>query len=175
MGQIFIVSGAISNLMTSWKVCTNEEYESLRKSRPCWKCTTWRFIRRKTKLDHHRLKTIVKRRIKHNLRSRNFEAKSGRIESNILVNNQREQRRVHKGQRECWQWQANGQCSKGDKCSFRHDGNKRAKATTPPAPAPEPSTQPQDVKNSAKSKSPRGRSPSGRISRLPCKHHLKGT
>ena len=109
------------------------------------------------------------------MRSRNFEAKSGRIESNILVNNQREQRRVHKGQGECWQWHANGQCSKGDRCSFQHDGNKRAKATTPPAPAREPSTQPQDVKNSTRSKCPRGRSPSGRISRLSCKHHLEGT
>ena len=46
----FIVNGAISNLMTSWKVCTNEEYEPLRKSRPCWKCTTWRFITKKRNL-----------------------------------------------------------------------------------------------------------------------------
>ena len=28
-----------------------------------------------------------------------------------------------------WQWEANGQCSKGDICSFRHDMNKRAKST----------------------------------------------
>ena len=35
-----------------------------------------------------------------------------------------------RGQRilgECWQWEANGQCSKGDNCSFRHDINKRGK------------------------------------------------
>ena len=101
MGQNFIVSGAISNLMTSWKVFTNEEYESLRKSRPCSKCTTWRFITKKTKLDHHRLKTIVKTCLEQNLRSRNFEARIGRIELNLLVKNQKEQRRVHKGQGEC--------------------------------------------------------------------------
>ena len=109
------------------------------------------------------------------MRSRNFEARSGRIESNILVKNQREQRRVHKGQGECWQWYANGQCSKGDRCSFQHDGNKRAKAKTPPDLAPEPSMQTQDVKNSARAKSPRGRSPSGKISRQLCKVHHKGS
>ena len=35
------------HLMTSWKHCTNEEYESLRNSRPYRNFTTWRFIRRK--------------------------------------------------------------------------------------------------------------------------------
>ena len=39
-----------SHLMTSWKDCTNWECESLRKSRPCWNCTIWRFIRRKPDL-----------------------------------------------------------------------------------------------------------------------------
>ena len=129
----------------------------------------------KAKLDHHRLKTMVKRSIEHELRSRNFEARHGRIESNILVKIQREQRRVHKGQGECWQWQANGQCTKGDQCSFRHDRNKRAKAATQPTPSPEHTTQAQGGKNLAISKSPRGRSPSGKISRQPCKEHLQGT
>ena len=35
-----------NHLMISWKDCTNKEYESLRNSRPCWNCITWRFIRR---------------------------------------------------------------------------------------------------------------------------------
>ena len=74
------------------------------------------------------------------MRSRNFEARNGRVESNKLVKNQRKQRRVHKGQGECWQWQAYGQCSKGDKCRLRHDEHKRAKSTTQPAPSPEHST-----------------------------------
>ena len=30
---------------------------------------------------------------------------------------------------DCWQWKANGRCSKGDNCSFRHDINKRVKST----------------------------------------------
>ena len=36
-----------SHLMTSWKGCTNEEYESLRNSRPYWNWMTWRLIRGK--------------------------------------------------------------------------------------------------------------------------------
>ena len=32
---------------------------------------------------------------------------------------------------DCWQWETNGQCVKGDNCSFRHDINKRGKMTQP--------------------------------------------
>ena len=65
------------------------------------------------KLDYHRLKTMVKRSIEQFLRTRNFEARNGRIESNMLVKNKREQRHVLKGQGGCWQWKATGQSSKG--------------------------------------------------------------
>ena len=54
-------------------------------------------------LGRHRLKTLVKRRIQQDVRSRNFEARNGKLESNIFVMNEREQCRVHKGQEECWQ------------------------------------------------------------------------
>ena len=47
-----------------------------------------------------------------------------------------------------WQWKANGQCSKGDNCSFRHDMNKRAKSTQP-NPSPRSSTQ-ENVKNASR-------------------------
>ena len=30
---------------------------------------------------------------------------------------------------DCWQWETNGQCVKGDNCSFRHGINKRGKVT----------------------------------------------
>ena len=117
---------------------------------------------------------MVKRSIEQNRRSRNFDARNERIESGAEVKNQREQRRVQRGPRECWKWKANGQCWKGDICSFQHDQDKRGKSAPPPAPSPEPST-PQEVRNPARAKSPRGRSPSGRMSRLPCKEHLEGT
>ena len=51
--------------------------------------------------------------------------------------------------------------------------NKRVKSTQP-NPSPSSSTQ-QSVKNASRTRSPRGRSPSGKMARLPCKDCLKGT
>ena len=67
----------------------------------------------------------------------------------------------------------NGQCVKGDNCSFRHDVNKRA-IMTQPNPSPNSFMQ-QNEQKSSRTRSPRGRSPSGRMSRWPCKDYLKGT
>ena len=53
---------------------------------------------KKAKPDYQRLKTTVKRSIEQNLRSWNFDARNGRLESGVLVKNQREQRRVQRGQ-----------------------------------------------------------------------------
>ena len=76
--------------------------------------------------DYHRLKTMVRRSIEQHLRMKNFEARNGNYATSAVVT-QRERRSL----RDCWQWEANGQCSKGDSCSFRHDMNKRAKSTQP--------------------------------------------
>ena len=59
---------------------------------------------------------------------------------------------------------------KGDNCRFRHDINKRAKSTL----SPRSSTR-QRVKNASRTRSPRGKSPSGRMSRLPSKDYPEGT
>ena len=90
-----------------------------------------------------------------------------------MVKNQRMKQRGQRILGDCWHWKTNGQCSKGDNCSFRHDINKRAK-TTHPNSSPGSSTQ-QSVKNASRTRSPRGRSPSGRMFRWPCKDYLKGT
>ena len=74
---------------------------------------------------------------------------------------------------DCWQWEANGQCSRGDNCSFRHDVNKRGKSS-PSNPSPNSFMQ-QNERNASRTRSPRGKSPSGRMSRWPCKDYLKGT
>ena len=126
--------------------------------------------------DYHRLKTMVKRSIEHNLRHKNFGARYGNYETSAVVNNQGTKQREQRSQGDCWQWKANGQCSKGDNCSFRHDMNKRAKPTQP-NPSPRSSTQQsvQKKKHREPRRSPRGRSPSGRIARLPCKDCFKGT
>ena len=68
-------------------------------------------------LEIHQKKTMVKRSIEQNLRNKNFKIRNGNYERNTVV----------KKQGDFWQWKANGQCSKRDTCSFRHDINKRAK------------------------------------------------
>ena len=125
-----------SNLMISWKDCTKKEYESLRNSRPYWNCMSWRFIRRKLDLIITDWRQIAKRSIEQNLRMKNFEARNGNFERNAVVKNQGTKQRGQRILGDCWQWEANGQYSKGDKCRFRHDINKRAKLTQPnPSPS----------------------------------------
>ena len=58
-------------------------------------------------------------------------------------------------------------------CSFRHDVDKRGKVT-PPNPSPTSFMQ-QNERKSSRTRSLRGKSPSGRMSRWPCKDYLKGT
>ena len=65
------------------------------------------------------------------------------------------------------------QCVKGDNCSFRHDIGKRGKVT-PSNPAPNSFMQ-QDERKASRTQSPRGKGPSGKMSRWPCKDYLKGT
>ena len=68
----------------------------------------------------------------------------------------------------------NGQCSKGDQCSFRQERNDRAqkpetKATTPSEPS---MTRGRSV---SRKRSVRGRSQTEKFNRPPCKYFLKGT
>ena len=77
--------------------------------------------------DYHRLKTMVKRSIEQEVRNKNFGARSGNFEKNAVVKNPGTKQRVQRILGDCWQWEANGQCVKGDNCSFRHDINKRGK------------------------------------------------
>ena len=123
--------------------------------------------------DYHRLKTMVKRSIEQDLRNSNFAARNGNFERNAMIKNQGTKQRGQRILGDCWQWETNRQCSKGDNCSFRDDINKRAKMTQPnPSPS---SFMQQNERKAARTRSPRGRSPSGRTSRRPCKDYLKGT
>ena len=122
---------------------------------------------------YHRLKTMVKRSIEQNLRIKNFEARNGNYERNAVVKNQGTKQREPKTLGDCWQWKANGQCVKGDNCSFRHDVNKRGKSTQP-NPSPSSSTRQNDG-SASRTRSPKGKGPSERMSGWPCKDYLKGT
>ena len=79
--------------------------------------------------DYHRLHTMVKRSIEQEKRNKNFGARNGICERNAVVKNQGTKQRVQRILGDCWQWESNGQCSRGDNCSFRHDANKRGKMT----------------------------------------------
>ena len=117
--------------------------------------------------DYHRLKTMAKRSIEQEIRNKNFRSRNGNFEKNAVVKNQGTKQRVLRILGDCWQWEANGQCVKGDNCSFRHDINKRGKVT-PSNPSPDSFMQ-QNERKSSRTRSPRGRgkSPSGRMSRWP--------
>ena len=123
--------------------------------------------------DYHRLKTMVKRSIEQDIRIKKIEARNGNFETSAVVKNQGTKQRVQRIRGDCWQWESNGQCVKGDNCSFRHDMNKRGKVT-PSNPSPNSFMQ-QNERKSSRTRSPRGKSPSGRMSRWPCKDYLKGT
>ena len=123
--------------------------------------------------DYQRLKTMVKRSIEQEIRNNNFGARNGNYEKNAVVKSQGTKQRVQRILGDCWQWETNGQCVKGDNCSFRHDINKRGKVT-PSNPSPNSFMQ-QNERKSSRTRSPRGKSPSGRMSRWPCKDYLKGT
>ena len=123
--------------------------------------------------DYYRLKTMVKRSIEQEIRNKNFGARSGNFEKNAVVKNQGTKQRVQRILGECWQCETNGQCVKGDNCSFRHDFNNRGKIT-PSNPSPNSFMQ-QNERKSSKTRSLRGESPSGRMSRWPCKDYIKGT
>ena len=123
--------------------------------------------------DYHRLKTMVKRSIEQDIRNKNFGIRTGNYEKNAVVKNQGTKQRVQRILGDCWQWETNGQCVKGDNCSFRHDLNKRGQMTQSNT-SPNSFMQ-QDDRNASLTRSPRGRSPSGRTSRWPCKDYLRGT
>ena len=62
---------------------------------------------------------------------------------------------------------------KGNNCSFRHDMNKRGKSS--PSNPSQNSFMRQSERKPSRTRSPRGKSPSGRMSRWPCKDYLRGT
>ena len=117
--------------------------------------------------DCHRLKTMVKRSIEQEIRNENFGSRNGNFEKNAVVKSQGTKQRAQRILGDRWQWETNGQCEKGDNCSFRHDMNKCGKVT-PSNPSPNSFMQ-QNERKSSRTRSPRGRSPSGGTSRWPCK------
>ena len=101
----------------------------------------------------------MKRSNEQDVRNRNFGAPNGNYERNAVVKNQGTKQRVQRILGDCWQCESNGQFSRWDNCSFRHDINKRGKMTQS-TPSPN-SFMRQNERNASRTRSPRGRSPSG--------------
>ena len=76
--------------------------------------------------NYQKMKTMVKISIYQKLRSRNFDARHGRIETGAVIKNRKGMSGVEGGKGICYQWKEKGQCSKGDQCSFWHESNDRA-------------------------------------------------
>ena len=105
--------------------------------------------------DYHRLKSMVKRSIEQEIRNKNFGARSGNFEKNAVVKNQGTKQRVQRILGDCWQWETNGQCVKGNNCSFRHDMNKRGKSS--PSNPSQNSFMRQSERKPSRTRSPRGK------------------
>ena len=74
-----------------------------------------------------------------------------------MVKNQGTKQSVQRILGDCWQWEANGQCVKGDNCSFRHDMDKRGKSS--PSNPSQNSFMQQSERKPSRTRSPRGKSP----------------
>ena len=104
--------------------------------------------------DYHRIKAMVKRSIEQEIRNKNFGARNGNFEKSAVVKSQETKQRVQRILGDCWQWETNGQCVKGDNCSFRHGTKKRGKSS-PSNPSPN-SFMRQNERKPSRTRSPRG-------------------
>ena len=68
--------------------------------------------------DYHRLKLCVKLHIEQAQRSKNFRIQSEITERVAVTQGKGQNSFTKRKTRECFQWKANGSCSKGDSCSF---------------------------------------------------------
>ena len=109
--------------MTSWKDCTKLRIRESEKLKTVLELYDLEIHQKKIGLDYHRLKTMVKRSIGQDKRNKNFGARNGNYERNAVVKNTGTKQRGQRILGDCWQWESNGQCVKGDSCSFRHEIN----------------------------------------------------
>ena len=118
---------------------------------------------------------MVKRSIDQKLRLRNFDARHGRIESGAVVKSRKGLIGVEGGKGTCYHWTENGQCSKGDQCSFPHESNDRAQKPEHTAATPSDPFFSRGRSVSRK-RSIRGKSNHGAtLLRQPYRYYLKGT
>ena len=111
-----------------------------------------------------KLNTLVMRSTDQKLRLRNFDARHGRIESGAVAKSRKGLIGVEGGKGICYQWKEKGQCSQGDRCSFRHETQDRAQKPEHTAATPSEPTW----------RSIRGKSNHGSILLQHCRYYLRG-
>ena len=77
-------------------------------------------VRNKKQTSYSRLKTSVRLFYDQKMRSRNLKARKDMIHGGVTRSRKEIKANVERKVRVCWQWQATGQCSKGDSCGFHH-------------------------------------------------------
>ena len=82
---------------------------------------------------------------------------------------------VERGKGVCYQWKEKGQCSKGDRCSFLHESNDRAKPTPKAVQLSGPQNSKTRDSGESRKRNARGRSQSEKFNRPQCKYFLRGT
>ena len=115
---------------------------------------------------------MVKRCIEQKLRLRNFDARHRRIESGAVVKSRKGIIGVEGGNGICYQWKEKGQCSQGDRYSFRPKIGRKNQNTLPPQLPSHPFTRSNCVEEEMY---PRAKVTMGAILRKPCRYCLKGT
>ena len=143
--------------MTSWKDCTKLRIQESEKLKTVLELYDFEIHQKKIGPDYHRLKTMVKRSIEQEIRNKNLGARNGKCERNAVVKNPGTHQRVQRILGDCWQWESNWQCSRGDNGSFRHDINKRGNMT-------QSNTSPNSFMQQNERKASRTRSPRGKKS-----------
>ena len=81
--------------------------------------------------DYHRLRMCVKLHLEQAQRSKNFRIESEITELVAVTEGKGQNSFTKRKTGECFQWKANGSCSKGDSCSFLHSrasGNRETSA-----------------------------------------------
>ena len=163
-----------SRKMTSWKDCTNKEYESLKKLETVSELYDLEIHQKILGPDFHRLKTVVKRSIEQDIRNKNFGNSIGNCEKNAAVKNQGTKQRVQRILGDCWQWETNGQCVRKETIAvsatipmsvekLHHQIRLRILSCS------------RMIGNHRGPEVPEVRAPSGRMSGWLCKDYLRGT
>ena len=70
-----------------------------------------------------RLKTSVRLHVDQTMRIRHFRVRNEVMERGVVTKSQKRKKKANVERKvgDCYQWKANGQCLKGDSCSFGHD------------------------------------------------------